>query len=109
MKKLLLTTPILILMTACSSQPKEPDTVGQYCYTEEEIVVNNGEEVSSETVVTCSDKPKVNHLTRSAGVADQCRSYTHTIRVNGVNRNVKGFLCRFPDGTWERVNGAFAY
>jgi hypothetical protein len=109
MKKLLLTAPILILTTACSSQPKEPDTVGQYCYTEEEIVVSNNEEVSSEIVVTCSDRPNVNHVTRSAGVAQECRSYTHTIQLNGVNRNVKGFLCKFPDGTWEPVNDVYAH
>lgn len=108
MKKLFVLTTASFILAACATT--EPDqTIGQYCYTDEEIVVSNGEQVESKTVVQCSDKPKVNHLTRSAGVADQCRSYTHTIRVNGVNKNVKGFLCRFPDGTWERVNGAFAY
>jgi type IV pilus biogenesis protein CpaD/CtpE len=109
MKKLVLTSVMLLFLAACSSKPKQPETIGQYCYTDQEITKIDGAEISSETIVKCSDRPKVNHLTRSAGVADQCRSYTHTIRVNGVNKNVKGFLCRFPGGTWERVNGAYAY
>lgn len=97
------------LLIGCSSAPKVAEKpVGQYCYTEEQIVNRNGV-VSTETRVECSDKPKVNHLTRSAGVAQQCREYVHMIQVQGVNRNVKGFLCRFPNGVWEPVNSAFAY
>jgi len=107
MKFIFLGVAVLLVVGCASTEREQPD--GQYCYTDQEITQSNGEEVSSETVITCSDRPKANHLTRSEGVADQCRSYTHTIRVNGVNKNVKGFLCRFPNGVWEPVNGAFAY
>lgn len=107
MKLITLLSASLILV-GCASKPVEQPQ-GQYCYTEQEITRNNGEDVSSETVVQCSDKPKVNHVTRSAGVASQCRSYTHTVRINGRSKNVKGFLCKFPNGRWEPVNGAFSY
>jgi hypothetical protein len=108
MKGLLLVIATSIFLTACASnQPAQP--LGQYCYTDQEIVVRNGENVESQSVIRCSDRPKVNHVTRSAGVASECRSYRHVIRQNGVNRHVKGFLCKFPDGTWEPVNGVFAY
>jgi len=107
MKLLLLTS--VVLLTACSTVSHVPDNAGQYCYTDEKIVRSNGDTVSSETVVQCSDRPKVNHVTRSAGVAEQCRTYTTTIARNGVRKNVKGFLCRFPGGTWEPVNDVYAY
>lgn len=100
---------VTIALTACASNSQREDSIGQYCYTDQEITRSNGEEVASETVIKCSDRPKVNHLTRSAGVASECRSFTHTIQISGRNKNVKGFLCKFPDGNWERVNGAFAH
>ena len=108
MKKLLVLAVISLSVTACSSTV-EDQPLGQYCYTDQEITVRNGEQVSSESVIQCSDRPKVNHVTRSAGVSSECRSYRHLIRQNGVNRYVKGFLCKFPDGTWEPVNGVYAY
>lgn len=108
MKNLFVLVTVSIFVAACASTSEE-QPIGQYCYTDQEITVKNGEEVASESVIQCSDKPKVNHVTRSAGVAGECRSYIHKIRRNGVTKNVKGFLCRFPDGTWEPVNGVFAY
>jgi len=96
------------ILAGCAS--KTPETLqGQYCYTDQEITKSNGETVSSETIVKCSDKPKVNHVTRSAGVADTCRTYTHTVRINGRSRNVKGLLCRFSNGVWEPVNRVYSY
>ena len=107
--KLMLTIASAVFVTACASSSPEVADSSQYCYTDQEITKNNGETVSSETVVQCSDKPKVNHVTRSAGVADQCREYTHTVRINGRNKNVKGLLCRFDNGVWEPVNDVYRY
>lgn len=96
-------------IAGCSSTPEVANLpYGQYCYTDEQIVDKNGK-VSAEKIVTCSDKPKVNHLTRSAGVAQQCREYTQRLVINNEVKNVKGFLCKFPGGRWEPVNGVFAY
>jgi hypothetical protein len=108
LKYLLFSIVTVSLLGGCSSTPQAEQPIGQYCYTEESIVDTDGV-VSSETRVECSDKPKVNHVTRSAGVAQQCREYVHTIQVRGVNKNVKGFLCKFPGGRWEPVNNVYAY
>jgi len=92
-----------------SSTPEVADQpLGQYCYTEERIVKHNGS-VSSKQETVCDDRPKVNHVTRSAGVSQECREYYHTITINGVPKNVKGFFCRFPNGRWEPVNGVYSY
>ena len=108
MKELILVMLISVVLVGCASnQPEQP--IGQYCYTDQTILVQNGNNVESQSLIQCSDRPKVNHVTRSAGVSRECRSYRHVIRQNGVNRHVKGFLCKFPDGTWEPVNGVFAY
>ena len=109
LKYLVFSIATISLLGGCSStQTVAEQPIGQYCYTDETISNNNGT-VSSNTTVECSDKPKVNHVTRSAGVAQQCREYVHTIQVRGVNKNVKGFLCKFPGGRWEPVNSVYAY
>lgn len=100
---------LCLVLMGCSAA-KQPEVAGgQYCYTDENIRIVDNEAVSSETNITCSDRPKVNHVTRSAGVAGECRSYRHKIQRRGVTKYVKGFLCRFPDGTWEPVNDVYAY
>ena len=38
----------------------------------------------------------------SAG--SQCRSYTHTIYVDGRPQTASGTACRRPDGTWQTVS-----
>lgn len=38
----------------------------------------------------------------SAG--NQCRSYTHTIYVDGRPQTASGTACRRPDGTWQTVS-----
>lgn len=109
MHKLLVASISVAVLAGCSSTPEVAEQpIGQYCYTEERIVQENGS-VSSRSETICDDRPKVNHVTRSAGVAQQCREYSHVIQVQGINKNVKGFLCRFPNGRWEPVNSVYAY
>lgn len=100
---------MFLIIAGCSAKQEVEVTNSQYCYTDENIRIVDEETVSSEKNITCSDKPKVNHVTRSAGVAGECRSYIHKIQRGGVTKNVKGFLCRFPDGTWEPVNDVYSY
>lgn len=38
----------------------------------------------------------------SAG--SQCRSYTHTIYIDGRPQTASGTACRRPDGTWQTVS-----
>lgn len=35
---------------------------------------------------------------------DQCRSYTHTIYVDGRPQTASGTACRRPDGTWQTLS-----
>ena len=36
-------------------------------------------------------------------------TYDINYSVRGKGRNVKGFLCKFPDGSWQAVDGRYAY
>lgn len=109
MLKLLVPLVCLTSLAGCASNEvyqQEP----QYCYTDEVIENTNGS-VSSKTVTTCSDKPKVNHLTRDIGVAGMCRSYNKPVtRSNGQSFVIRGVMCRDKiTGAWVPADPNLSY
>jgi len=108
--KYLLTSSLAIgLLGGCSSTPSAKLDQGQYCHTSSRTELSNGTTVNSNTVVECSDKPKVNHFVKDVGMAKQCRPYQKTITIQGREKNVQGFLCQFADGSWQAVDGRYRY
>ena len=99
------------LLTGCASSGIDTASVEpQYCYTDEKIVYDkNNQVVSNDTVVECSDKPKVRHFVKDAGIAKKCRPYQTVANIRGTQKNVQGFLCQFPDGSWQAVDGRYRY
>jgi uncharacterized protein YcfL len=97
MKILALAT--VIVLVGCSSSPKNVAQGPQYCYTTQNIQTKNGDRVESQTQVECSDKPGYWH--KQAGVAKQCRSYQTVVNIKGRDKNVQGYLCQHPDGSWR--------
>ena len=111
-QKLLVLSSIaaLISLGGCSATTTPTLDTAQYCYTDEKFEVNNNNKiVSSNTVVECSDKPKVRHFVKDAGIARKCRPYQTVANIRGTQKNVQGFLCQFPDGTWQAVDGRYRY
>lgn len=96
------------ILGGCSSTTQVTDTA-QYCYTTENINVTDGTTVNSQTKVECSDKPRVEHFVKKQGIADECREYKQLVSINGREKIIKGFLCKFPDGSWQAVDGRYAY
>ena len=107
---LVLSSIALISLGGCSATTTPKLDTAQYCYTDEKIEVNNNNKVvSSDTVVECSDKPKVRHFVKDAGIARKCRPYQTVVNIRGTQKNVQGFLCQFPNGTWQAVDGRYRY
>ena len=97
-------------MAGCASAPREPELdQSQYCNTTSKYELSNGNISSSNVLVECTDKPKINHFLKDAGVATQCRPYKTVINVKGTQKNVQGFLCKYADGSWQAVDGRYAY
>lgn len=110
LRSLLITLATVSLLTACSG--KQVDLASSdppYCYTDEKIEIQNGQTVNSKTTLDCTDKPRVEHFVKNQGIATQCRKYEQVVSIKGRQKNVKGFLCQFPDGSWEAVDGSYAY
>lgn len=97
------------LLGGCSSTPTEGPDLAQYCYTDEKITLEDNTVVNSRKVVECSDKPKLRHFVKDAGIAQQCRTYNSRVVIKGNVKYVQGYLCQFADGTWQAVDGRYRY
>ncbi len=107
---LVLSSILLISLGGCTSTPDLGQDTAQYCYTDEKIKLDkHNKVVGSETVVECSDKPKVRHFVKDAGIAQKCRPYQTVVNIRGTQKNVQGFLCQFPNGEWQAVDGRYRY
>ena len=86
---LVLSSILLISLGGCSSTTPPIETA-QYCYTDEKIVYDkNNKVISNDTIVECSDKPKVRHFVKDAGIAKKCRPYQTVLLIHSylqVNR-----------------------
>ena len=66
----------LTSLAACSSKPQYVyNTDDQYCYQTTKIWTK-GDNVSSEGLTECTDKPRLEHVVKDSGVASAV-SYTH--------------------------------
>jgi hypothetical protein len=78
----------------------------QYCYTSQEIRTKNKEQVSSETLVKCSDDHVDRITIKKAGVAKNCGDYTYYVTLNGRSVEQRGLACEKFNGTWEIIPNA---
>ncbi len=95
----------LALLTGCSSAPVKTSQQQPYCYTNKEVRVKNGTNVSSETLVKCSDDPVERIVIKRAGMAENCGWTSNWITLpNGRQVNEKYIACITTDGRWVRIN-----
>jgi hypothetical protein len=95
----------LISLAGCST--KQYSYNAPYCYTDEQIVVTDGNQVSSSSVIECSDRPGEKAEIARAGIDKSCEEYWFTeIRYN-KRVPVRGVRCEKLDGSWEvlDING----
>jgi len=98
MKKVLL---LVALIAGCSSSPKQ--AAAPYCYTNQDIRVQNGERVNSETRLQCSDNPVDRMAIRNYGISPHCGEYVYNMTIGGKNVQRRGYACQKLDGTYEVV------
>ena len=94
----------LMALTGCSSAPKQT-TDKPYCYTNKEVRVKNGTNVSSETLVKCSDDPIERIVIKRAGMAENCGWTSNWITLpSGRTVNDKYITCITEGGRMVRIN-----
>ena len=112
MIRLIILGAVLALVSACSSAPQYAGSEDQYCYQTTKIYTKDNN-VSSEGLTECTDKPRVEHVVKDAGVASNCRISRPLDTNRGDPKAGETLLCKFTDHrgnmTWRPVNEAFAY
>lgn len=98
MKSIVLVLGVVFLI-GCSSAPKTQ--TAQYCYTNQEIDVSDGNTVSSRTKVRCSDDGVERITIRNMGIAPQCGEYKYLMTIKGRVQERRGYACQKMDGTYE--------
>jgi hypothetical protein len=96
---------LLIAVTGCSTTAPT-GSARQYCYTSQEIRTKNKEQVSSDTLVKCSDDHVDRITIKKAGVAKNCGDYTYYVTLNGRSVEQRGLACEKFNGTWEIIPNA---
>mgnify|MGYP001216977326 FL=1 len=107
-KRFLVSCSLFITGCAGYNTSMPPEQGGYFCYTTETIR-ENGDGLSSENITECSDKPRVEHFVKDTGMAKDCTPYRFQYNTRSTVKHVEAFLCRFPDGSWQAVDGRYAY
>ena len=99
-----------VLLTGCASTQQFVEAEKpQYCHTTEQIIVENGKQVDSITVVECTDDQIKKLFQAKSGMAPNCGEYTYWMKIGGQDVQRRGVSCQKPDGTWEIVNTSIGY
>lgn len=94
----------VIFLSGCSSAPKVEAQKPQYCYTTQTVTTKNGETVSSQTQIECTDDQIKRLFEVKSGMAPTCGEFTYWMQLGGRLVHRKGISCQKPDGSWEIVN-----
>lgn len=114
MLRFLILIGAMLAISACSSSPQYSyHNDSQYCYQTTKIYTKDNNNVSSEGVTECTDKPRVEHVVKDSGVASDCRISRPINSNRSDSKAGETLLCKFTDPrgnvTWRPVNRAFAY
>ena len=96
----------LALITGCSSTPTIVAKKPQYCHTSQDIYVQDGSTVKSQTHIECTDDDIKRLFQVKSGMAPNCGEFKYWMKIGGRDVQRKGVSCQKPDGTWEIVNTA---
>lgn len=101
MKYLLLLLSV-VLISACSSTGQNlKSELPQYCQTDETIHLKDGNTVSSNTTVKCSDDPVKKMLPPKMGLAEMCKEHWYEVNINGRMVERKGYACLVKGNSYE--------
>jgi len=93
---------LVVVLAGCTSNPKQT-AHAPFCYTNKDIRVTNGDRVSSETRLQCSDNPVERMAIRNYGISPHCGEYKYFMTINGKVVERRGYACQKIDGTYEIV------
>lgn len=89
----------VVLLVGCSSAPKKSRLVSdQYCHTSQIIETQDKQNVSSRTVVKCSDDPVDKYIPVRMGLAANCQTIYTDINLGGRLVRERHEVCQKNSG-----------
>lgn len=103
--KILIVAVTALALAACSSAPKSASGLElQYCYTNQEIDLQDGKTVSSRTRVECTDDRTRQLFQARSGIAKDCIEFSFAVNRRGQLIEERGYACQKFSGTYEVFN-----
>lgn len=94
-----------IALTGCAGTgTKTSDLRPQYCYTNQQIQVANGDRVSSNTQIECTDDRTKQLFQARSGVARDCMEFYYVMPLKGQLVERRGYACQKFSGVSEVFN-----
>jgi len=93
----------VIALAGCSSKPTY-NYSSQYCYTDQLIVKEGQENISSVTALECTDRPARKAEIFRAGIDSGCKEFWYTEFRYGRQVQQRGVACEKFNGSLEIVN-----
>jgi len=81
----------------------------QYCYTDQEIVTKNGNTITSQTRVECSDRPDAHAKFENGYDSSRCGWARQSYPLAGRIVVSHTMACKLDDGSWTYVPNHLAY
>lgn len=98
--KIIIAVFLSLTLIGCASAPP-PKTTAQFCFTTKNVVLENGQTVSSRVQVDCSDDPTTRYLPAKVGLSPRC-GWSKQYVKKGSGYVEQAFVsCQRPDGLWE--------
>jgi hypothetical protein len=104
MVKVILLALTVITVSGCASNKSVAELRPQYCYTNQSIELKNGEKVSSNTQVECTDDRTKQLFQARSGISKDCMEFFYALPLNGVMVQRRGYVCQKFSGSSEVFN-----
>lgn len=99
----------LMLMTGCASTSTRVSGLEpQYCYTNQEIELEDGKKISGKTRVECTDDRTRQLFQARSGIAKDCVEFYFPMYLRGQLVQGRGYACQKFSGTYEVFNPSIA-
>ena len=93
-----------VAVTGCASYPESARLKPQYCYTNQAIDVKDGEKVSSDTRIECTDDPTKQLFQARSGISKDCQEFYYVMPLRGQLVERRGYACQKFSGVSEVFN-----
>lgn len=94
----------LVALTGCASNTKTSRLEPQYCYTNQEIELEDGKKVSSRTRLECTDDRTRQLFQARSGIAKDCYEFSFMVNRRGQLVEERGYACQKFSGNYEVFN-----